>query len=376
MQTLRFLTPAILSLWTAALYAQEDPLMQEIEAAWKARQEKIQTVKIEWTQKVTIYKGHYTEVADIKGRDGSLSPKQNKDYEEKLSIILEDEKIRYERQGWAYSSVDEDFARIHEVQVYDGVTAMALNSQPVGPLLTGTLKTGNPPRQLKVHYLGPLFTVIRPMNRKLSSLDIVTFRSTGRNARVNGRPCLELTFPKKTGKGSVSLWVDAERDYLPIRLHVVSGNRQSPFAADQRDWEYSEHPTCGWLPVRWAIKNTGWDIGMSATYEAAASLSDGTFKASAADFGTTPPAFTEVEDSTGSKTNHYMVREDGSRREFRDGENHGQVIADVLSGRSDRQGSWVSRHRVLVGGTLLALVALVGLEVRRRWRRRTSSPTT
>jgi hypothetical protein len=103
-----------------------------------------------------------------------------------------------------------------------------------------------------------LLLVFRPLDANFGGIDVAALRDPARfrvrkhKGQIGNVACVVIETEDGPGN-QVSYWLDAARDYLPLRQHrALNGEDRS-----RLDIAYRPDPTCGWAPTGWTVANVG-----------------------------------------------------------------------------------------------------------------------
>ncbi len=341
---------AIASLVTVrSLYA-EQVGMDRITAAWKARESRIRTATFRWTGSLTLEKGYKSD------RPGTLPdtppvPPRDVTLECHGYLAVAGNRFRFEREGTRWSSIKGEVVPNTEINTFDGKV----------DILHGRVNMPYPPDARIMHrekgsetssvgVLAPLLYMkgTEELRREWSDFTVLPEQS-----RVGDRPCLLLR------TGEAALWVDAQRDFLPLRF--VRGSMQVTMSY-QRDAKH------GYVL-------SGWQCDFRASHAIASVIEYAINPTLPADHFTIrefPPG-TWVTDMRGKTQIEWIVRKDGTRRVILPSERkvpYEQLIEheDPGSAVSAPGWSWMAIANAIVCLSLGTGIVVVWL-VRRRSRR-------
>ncbi len=260
-------TSAALFLLTIGNSRGADPVLEKIVADWKARQDRMQSVRYHVTGDFILPKGQGR--GDNGEPLGADIPPHDVSSPEDWIVLLDfrTNRHRIENRWQGYNAKRNVFSPHEFITAFDGKEVRAAdpreantsaNSQPSPNAPDVTITTGNLQKTGLSTDLTPLFLghgVVfaggaSPLwaGHLKTQPDLDEF-SVGGEAVQEGRKCVVLrTEPTHTGNGPLNyeMWVDPERESAVVHYAiVVDGKDSSAF-----DIDYQQTPQ-GWLPANW-----------------------------------------------------------------------------------------------------------------------------
>lgn len=218
-----------------AVRGQQPVTLETVMRAWKDRQERVQSARIEWIDRETVPRGALSDSwktagftaqeLEAKGiRPGAIVPPRDTTYDEACSVSLDGEKIRLEREERRWSGREDAFVLSPFISVYDGNVGSTLlprggvDQKPQASLGRGYTNYMDGP------YMRAVALVYRPFVPRVSPVDLTAFTISGRQPIANGKACLELE--RTFSRGVVQrVWVDPSLQFAPVRCMFQSQNR-------------------------------------------------------------------------------------------------------------------------------------------------------
>jgi hypothetical protein len=281
----------------------------EVVKAWTARQDRVQSLRFNWTDSITLPKGRISRNRPPGGVEiqGEIPP-HDLVFDSPRSLAVDGPRSRYRyvmkhwsgRKNLAYSeSADTTF---------DGTEyKTAATYDP--PVVTndGGVQRAKAHPDLSTLSVRPVVVALRGVSPLYRVYDVAAFEPTGRTVTVGGVRCAELVLESRASGSRSVLLVDPARGYVVVRAASHDQGRLDY----QLDVAYAHDPAAGWVPTRWEY--TAYDPGgrvytagrcVVTRYEVNVPLTDDDLTLSAA-----PGTF--VVDATGSRQVKYVVQPDG-----------------------------------------------------------------
>lgn len=357
----------------SALEARAQPpknaTIEEIVVRWKQRQEATKTFRITWTQTVLYPKSGYSTAYPSVTGAGATFPPNDLTLAQSGLVVMDDTKARYEYQGHAYSTISKSFTESSIASRYDGKTGASLREAQEGDYTLVTRRTATAPPRLSSTITEPFLRAFRPANSQLSGLDLDYFQVTGRRSAVNSRDCIELTLRSAQPGVKTTLWLDPEREYHVVRYHQTL--ERGVFSLIQDDVRYEKDSSGRWLPNSWIHTQKNRTGGVLLTVNAKVTECEVCGPVDSDLFDTKPPNNSRVtEFRPDGKTEQYVIRPDGNRRDVLAGEetlSHSHLVSsEPGEGLGATRQSWLSRNWISLVGGVLFLCGLTGAILVRR----------
>lgn len=362
---------ALLTVSVGRANAQPDEVIQAIEKAWKAREERLKTVRFEWVQDVTYKRGGLTHEYKLRSKDtGEALPTADYTYQGTNVLVLDEKKMRCEIRREAFSAATQTFIPWNEDAVWDGASGLSYEDQPALPIKSSRRERGELPHgSFKTPDVFPALHNARPLRDNLNFIRLDDFRSAGRKATIQGAECLELDRRKPLPSGRQGVWVDPKRDYVIVRHSWTTTRNGKLVDGSQTDIQYQLAAPGLWLPSSWVITRQGVDGDISSIIKARVTKAELDPKPPASHFDTEPPRNSFHTEFGADRTyTQFIVRKDGSKAPVTDA-NRTERIQE-LKGEipSPETAGWSRRNRYLLfaGGAVALLVGLGAV----RWRLR------
>lgn len=284
------------------LFAQGETL-DTIVGVWRERERETKTVQIELAESFLTGKG------SILG-----GPPKDIVSDLRCVLIIDGQKIRYERIGEVWTDVVKSSVPETMIAVFDGKVAKVLSQRPRNDDVLhslGWIRKSREHPDVRNSYLAPALWHYRPLSPSLGGFHADQLKLVKTDALVDGRRCLLLE-ERKAGKPLVlrNYWVDPERDMSIVRLVRTWGQ----VVDHQCDISYQKDPKDGWRPIRWKAISFGDEGKVLHSGEDAVTDCNLNVPIPASSFEIDFPPGTEVFDRVNKR--RFLVTPDGSEREI------------------------------------------------------------
>ncbi len=253
------LTIAALPRAQPVVAADGSQVVQEVFAAWSARQERVRSAKFEWKQEtIQPYVTFDGEAAD-----GS-SPKQGD-----TTIVHQSSTLRLDGDRFDSRITTPDAVRLNQVPYlrcsFDGSVSQRFNQARTADLLSSGIVTG------VAHDYGtdsidlqPLLLTYRPLHPTMLNLRAEDYLLAEKRGTIDGRSCYIID-EKESGPIRNSYWIDVERDCIVLRSISTVNGKDSIL----QDISYRQDSRHGWIPANWRTVFTREDgsFGLSKTHK-------------------------------------------------------------------------------------------------------------
>jgi hypothetical protein len=192
-----------------------------------------------------------------------------------------------------------------------------------------------------------LLMMYRPFVKGRELLDPDKFSLIDDNTVIEGRPCVVVR------NADWMIWVDRERDYVPVRVCGMSQKE----TLHRADVSYSENKEHGWVPVSWKESYVGFYSGNSkvSAYSLNTRLSDELFDIS-------PPVGAYVADLA---THEEYIHRGSSKRPVKVGD-IGVYGYDKLLNTEPSGASSFGRYTFIISAALLGLLIVLVVRLMRK----------
>jgi hypothetical protein len=289
-----------------------------VEKVWRARQERIRSIRIAWTEHSTVEKGAWMDPEidpEVKRRGLGPMPPTDVSFEGNVLVALDGNLMRYELQDCEWSVKEGRLVPRREISTYDGNVATLYCPVDSNPYPQAGLTGRQSNEEFANVTIRPLLLFCRPLaNECLKSTSLSGYSVATEAAVVAGRRCVLLEWGSAgrfSGGPGVSLWVDPERDGVVARYAV--GGRDPSGALRlryQADVSYRKDDTHGWVPTGWNSTETEMHKIYRKVEVTQLSINP----------TIDPSEFSQTEFAPGTwvfdrrSDQHWLVRKDGSKR--------------------------------------------------------------
>jgi hypothetical protein len=352
--------------------------MNQIVAAWRARQDRVKSARFEMQQQYTTGKGtepgKWMMVPQYQGSNADpnrVLPPEDVTHDLRRVVIFAGDKMRHERTGAQWWAATEDFVPMQYVGIFDGSDSIAYYGTPSNTNDVRSLGFLHPdkayhPDRGSVHVL-PILMHYRALTPRLSSFDAAKWIVQEQSQIVEGRECIVLK--RVNGVRTYRYWVDAQRNFALMRY----SKEFHTFTILQLDIAYATDPESGSVPQRWQFVKRDTDGRLIASghstvtnYALNCDVPEGTFEF---EF----PAGTEVTES--GKRDPYIVMPKGRKRAITAAERDRAATYEELLATPSGQARLVQPRRGTWVWNLLWAVPVIGISAavaffiyRHRWR--------
>lgn len=224
-----------------AAVAQAPTVNDQIEKAWKDREEKVRTLDVRVRGSAVWFRGSLTEYLPAE-RKGQVYPAEDKRTSWVFRLALDGIKVRAEVDGVLWSG--EDFRQTRRTYVYDktGRTRLEVGRRSSPEGLIGPEADYF---EVKGQDFRPLLQCVRGFTPALRHLRADDLRPTGARSVVDGRLCEQFMTRLASG-GHHEYWLDPGRDWVIVRFASVTPN-----GGTRLDIRYQPDPVAGWMPKTW-----------------------------------------------------------------------------------------------------------------------------
>lgn len=329
--------------------------------AWESRQGRVKSFDLAWTG-VEYQRIDKTILLLTQGDNlpqSSKKPPADSTLPIKGRFVLDaDGRSRMDQAGQTWSLREGKFVDTSSITIFDGKIRKSFFPTSLRGFPSAHIGKGSV-AEVGRHVLTlPVCLLYRPFDGALGEFKPGGLVLTDARGVVEGRSCLVLRH------GDNVVWVDPERDYIPVRFFqyrrgAVYWSVEINYRTDdQLGWVLS-----GWKDTRLSVKGTI-DDAVTATVTKAAintSISDDTFEV---DY----PDGTEVSNLLTDEW--YILREGGHKRPILPGEFTGDNYQQLLQSDPPGTGRGAWFWTLLASNVALFIaIVVVGLNYRRRVRR-------
>src|SRR5665213_840345 len=341
----------------------------------QSREQRIRSCAFSWTEAITVSKGGLSAFTPAQYKSGApQQPAEDKTSNGAYRLVLDGGKIRAEGNPLMETPTGgglQDQTYILKEGLYKSYTPKgAAMDYPAGAISNGAQYKGAQGWQAAPHLM-PLIMALRPFRYEGVLFDRFTTRYSiipGQQV-VRGRKCTVIKdVPERPNRSYNMLWLDNERDYMPVRFSLQRGD----VTLLQIDYLRWDSVGSEWLPIEWKKTLMNSDGGVNRSALAVVNERSVNQPVDEKEFTLEFPVGTHVTDYMDPKNpQDYIVREEGRKREITKSElgvlTHEQLLNSEPSDHS------LVRRRLWLQGLIALSVALgvaVAVLVYRVWRRR------
>jgi hypothetical protein len=351
-----------------------EPALDDVIAAWKAREQAVRSAQFQW-------KGSMTHVSSAWELDHKAAPDAQKVLSGEMvrSLILDGQQLRLSSGGPRFASMPDGHLEWGE-QTYTHVLATEeevvhfLSKKQLDPLVApsnGSIHSAKGSDGASRNFeVDPILMHFRALDPKLSNIQ-GHLSATKRTGMVEGRRCWIIW---EDGLRNTEYWVDPQRAYAIVRMRTFSFSKPGQCVVDT-EISYEPDPRIQWVPSSWRGSLLDQDTGKvrkSCAY---------TVVSYSINPGVDPKVFqyqfppgTRVSDWRQTPLLQYIVREGGGKRVITDAES-GAPYQDLLKTETGEAALQMRRPENLHWLLVVVLLSLLGalllafIARRRRFRR-------
>jgi hypothetical protein len=353
-----------------------DPVLEEVKAAWKKRQETARAVRVSWVQKDTRPRGTINVSIPKDVKDGEILPPTDTTHEAKCKLLIDGDKSRIFTDEMIWNVPLKSFQRMEIDSAFQDGRSVSLNRFGGQPFPGGSIKKERWNSNSRDVSQWPVLAAFRGTDPDaMNRMDLGAY-TTARRTPLGGVPMVEVMREKNETRGEVKIWVDPAQDFAARRFEQYSrdGNLQQRITIGTR-----KDVSGLWVPNTWSAALYD-GPKLIRTVEAKVGELAVNPDTTPDDFRIDFPVGTKVTDSTGATTRDYIVREEGKVREIPRRE-LAQKYEDLVRTEpgelvpGPRPSVWV-RYQLVWWGMCILAVGVLLLIGRRIYRSRTGSPGT
>jgi hypothetical protein len=243
-------------------FAEDDDrsVLSSVFDAWAKRQETVRSLRIEWTQRLTIRKVAISFVEEVTPRTAPGNSTEPADQPKPGDLVTVTQRNILLLDGERFSyQVDTDGGKTLDMPphchcTYDGSTSqMYAVIEPDDPGLgTGNGVVRNEPYAFAVDSTGlrPLLLAFRGADPVLARVDPADFRIAPNRGVIDDVSCIIVEHAGQQ-QPHLYFWVDPARDHAVLREHETYNGVDRI----QKDISYQNDPEFGRIPSAWKIVN-------------------------------------------------------------------------------------------------------------------------
>jgi len=361
-----------------AAMAKAVPTVEHILIAWKARQDRTRSARLELKETELIPKGTTRPprpdgeaITESVGSSLEWLPHTDTSVECCWTLLLSGKMLRMTREGSYWHSHRAAVLQDRYDTTFDGEVARSFfdETTSIGQLKGFIEKDARNPEFSIRTYL-PMALAFRPCDLDMGGLDLKHYMVNATMDTIDGRACVVLSPdpPSLHGEGK-TLWLDPQRDFLVVRSQDVTRNRGNITIFDI---SYKKDQLHGWVPSEWKWICTG---GISGRLfgQAIAKVTRYTVNTEIlrSEFLFEFPVGTYVSDLRKADIERYIVREAGERRLVTNAElERGADYKELLSTESGMGRRMPTRWGGGRSMILIVSVSAIAIYIAALWLRR------
>jgi hypothetical protein len=232
-------------------------VLQQIIAAWEARQQEVRTVHFAWRTERTDRKGSISEFMKRLGSKADESapmPAADTTYTSDDEVWFDGRRVRWESYGpepiIGTDNQGTRFVSMKKVSVFDGEQSLQyqLSDNDELPKQGYKLKGRPLPIQTALN-AKPVFAFVRPFDRSFGYIDKTALRVSHLQETPAGGSQVVLERQARNARRE-RYWVDPKVAHGIVRYAIESPPGK---VEHQLDVSYRPDPAHGWLPEKWTV---------------------------------------------------------------------------------------------------------------------------
>jgi hypothetical protein len=281
----------------------------EVVQAWTARQDRVKSFRVEWTDHVTVPKGRTSRNRPPGGAELKIDvPPLDLIFDAPKSLVIEGARSRFRYQARHWSVLKSAAYTENCDTEFDGTEykTAAIYDPPVVTNNGGI-------RRMKIHpdlavlSCRPTVVALRGTEPTYRVYDVARFEPTGKIQVVNRVPCAELVRQNIAARTKEILYVDPAREFVLVRAAAFESDRPGY----QLDVSHQDDPIAGWLPSKWSYVTYDPYGKVYASGRCTANRWEINPPLTDADLKVAPAPGTLMIDATSRRQTKYVVQPDG-----------------------------------------------------------------
>jgi hypothetical protein len=241
----------VLSATTSPVWGQDNPgagraVTDRARAAWESRQARAKAFRVRWTEELTRHKGYFALLLPPPG--GGAYPARDLLGTTTCTLSVDGGKVKYAYQGTNWSPKEQSLKPTTYAGAFvEGESTTFSNPMGDEPYPQAVLQNARKSDDVSAVAVLPVVLALRGTHPEFVRRDLAAYEPTGRRVPVESRSCDELVFETRTDGLRELLYLDPEREFVPVRLDT--------FVKDTLTFRltvtYDADPAVGWHPRAW-----------------------------------------------------------------------------------------------------------------------------
>lgn len=213
--------------------------------AWKNRQEKIKSLRVGWTEEVTVEKGFWAD-PEVDGVP-TAQPAEDVSFERKVKLIFDGRLIKIETDGFD-CSLEGDLVPTSCLATFDGKVFTRYRKKSTAEWPDAVIETRAGNHDAKAISYLPVMLFCRITDPEMGT--VTEPPRLERNGIVDTDACLILG-DSPSSSHVREFWVAPEKCYVVRRFQILKRTARGLEVNDQMDIEYGKHGDMEWAPTSW-----------------------------------------------------------------------------------------------------------------------------
>jgi len=261
-----FVVAALLWLTAEFARAQMPVQMQDILAQWQNKENNARSIRAEWTEQFTEYKGSLSKIMAEVAATGTAPP-EDSSFRHSAKLLIDGDRISYRYQSHIWCLPKKKYVENDAIHVFDGRTTRRLTVGGTVDFPCGLIAESEKLDDVTSPVLRPILVSFRPTAPRMSPYQGMPFFLTGRKALIQGRVCDEVEVRRPRGTQH-RLWVDVARECTVLRMIDYENN----VITQKIEVRYVKSNDKGWVPEEWETSQYLRDQTLQRFYHAKVDL--------------------------------------------------------------------------------------------------------
>ncbi len=340
--------------------------IQQIEAAWRSRQEAIRSFRIDCNGRLTVTRGAYLSPGEGKNPSNLTVPEADLEFDVALTYLTDGHYFR--RSISSIFEINGDLKPYQTTWSFSDEGHRRVDLADVAPFPKAYLQRSDvryaSTDKNDLHDAALLLAIrpFHPLTEFGGTLDLLELLP--RPEELRQRQCTIARLARRNSASKITMWLDSARDFLPIRQ-----------IRTLRDWTYfqcdvmeCERASAGWIPSAWSFSTLRADGSLDTSMEVRVTTCEVNQPIAKEEFRLAIPVGAWVEDfETGEQ---YLLRKGGDKRIIYPEElGSGISYEELVTSEPGRRPKGVMRTHAVKWGVLAAIVLCAVLMVfRKSWK--------